>query len=96
MSNSDPLGLARSQYAAYTGVGPAAPPPATTRIKMEQTQWKKRPEQPERTGVAWTDAERLALVREYLAGISPDAMALTHQRTKGALRSELMKIGFKL
>ena len=95
----DPLALARAQYRAYSGVGrPVAPPPGPGKIVLEDAKPKAGGARikPKRSGEPWSDAERINLVRAYLAQERIETIARDHERSEMAVMSELKKIGFDL
>jgi DNA helicase-2/ATP-dependent DNA helicase PcrA len=74
--------------------GPRAPPPpepqAPARSKRSAP---RRGTRPSRQGAAWSAAEDGRLRLRFLAGDAPAALAKAHERTSGAIRSRLIKLG---
>ena len=54
---------------------------------------KKQRDLPERVGKPWSENEDQALIKEFDSGSSIDEMVVKHQRTRGAVRSRLVKLG---
>lgn len=48
---------------------------------------------PERVGERWTDSEDKHLLRSYDEGVSIEEMAASHRRSRGAIRSRLVRLG---
>ena len=54
-----------------------------------------RPQQnlPERVGRPWREDEDIALIEAFDEGIAINDLAIKHQRTRGAIRSRLIRLG---
>jgi hypothetical protein len=54
-----------------------------------------RPQQnlPERVGRPWRENEDKALIEAFDEGVDLDDLAIKHQRTRGAIRSRLIRLG---
>jgi DNA helicase-2/ATP-dependent DNA helicase PcrA len=63
--------------------GPAHRPASAPRVRTLPT----------RQGHAWSAAEDARLRSRFLAGDAPAALAKAHERTRGAIRSRLVKLG---
>jgi len=48
---------------------------------------------PDNAGKAWSTAEEQLLVQNFDAGMSEPELAKAHQRTKGSIRSRLVRLG---
>ena len=93
----DPLRFAKAQWHLYQGVGKLPPPPpGPGKIVLETVKSTSRGvlKPTPRAGEPWTDKERVVLVKSFLKGTHIGVIAGEHERTVGAVTSELRKIGF--
>lgn len=63
------------------------------RRKSSSKSRPKDPSLPGNTGKPWSDVEDLALVSAFESGSTEKDLAASHQRTPGAIRSRLVKLG---
>lgn len=63
--------------------------------KVQKRQARKR-NLPARAGEKWTEEESEKLLTAYNSGTPIRDIAKTHQRTSGAIRSQLQKLGLSL
>ena len=54
---------------------------------------KKLRDLPERVGKPWSENEDNALIKAFENGISINDLVIKHQRTRGAIRSRLVRLG---
>ena len=54
---------------------------------------KKPRDLPERVGKPWSENEDKALIQAFENGISINDLVIKHQRTRGAIRSRLIRLG---
>lgn len=62
-------------------------------LKKEKKRIKRQMELPDRVGQSWSDAEDKSLIAEFDGGHSIDDLARSHQRTRGAIRARLIRLG---
>lgn len=62
-------------------------------LNADRKRQRKRQALPERAGMPWTNEESEKLRKEFHAGKSTKVISQGHQRTKGAIRSQLVKLG---
>jgi hypothetical protein len=88
----------------YTGdplpaEGPLSNPDTTKALRAASAALQRRlprervRELPEKAGEAWDPQEEEMLVREFDAGQSMKSIALTHGRTRGAIKARLIRLG---
>lgn len=89
----------------YTGeVYPATSPyqnPETVRalftainaLEIAQKKEKRKRDLPDRAGQPWDDEETSRLVKRFKDGVPINELAVEHKRTKGAIVSQLTKLG---
>ncbi|MBL8472841.1 MAG: hypothetical protein KF778_19330 [Rhodocyclaceae bacterium] len=53
----------------------------------------RNPDQPGNAGAAWTEAEDLRLCEAFDAGKTEKELAALHERTLGAIRARLIRLG---
>jgi hypothetical protein len=76
----------RALYAALDALGPGRDPARRRRTNAERSL-------PAAAGAAWTKEEADRLVAGFEAGRTIEEMAQEHQRTRGGIRSRLVKLG---
>ena len=54
---------------------------------------KKQQDLPKRVGKPWSENEDKALIKAFENGISINDLVIKHQRTRGAIRSRLVRLG---
>ncbi|PPE75197.1 hypothetical protein C3942_05855 [Solimonas fluminis] len=66
---------------------------AVTALQQAANAARKHQKLPAATGRPWTPEEDQALVAAFESGSTPKQLAAAHERTNGAVRSRLMKLG---
>ena len=66
---------------------------AVTALQQAANAARKNQKLPAATGKPWTADEDQALVAAFESGSTPKQLAAAHDRTNGAIRSRLMKLG---
>lgn len=66
---------------------------AATALQQAATTARKNQGLPPATGKPWTADEDQQLIAAFESGSTPKQLAAAHQRTNGAVRSRLMKLG---
>lgn len=66
---------------------------AATALQQAANAARKHQKLPAATGKPWTPEEDQALVAAFDSGSTPKQLAAAHERTNGAVRSRLMKLG---
>ncbi len=66
---------------------------AKSALERAQRSEERRQALPERAGQRWDEEEGALLVQEFEQGISVKELASRHQRTVGAIKSQLLKMG---
>ena len=62
-------------------------------LSSKEKKSKKHRELPERVGKPWSKDEDKALIKAFEQGISLNDLVLKHQRTRGAIRTRLVRLG---
>jgi hypothetical protein len=62
-------------------------------MKNDVRRAEHRKRRPERAGKPWDSAESMALVERFKQGFNVSQLAIEHQRTRGAIESQLIRIG---
>jgi hypothetical protein len=63
------------------------------RLRREGRLRRERPPRPDMAGRSWSDEESRWLVEQFNEGIGILELAIRHQRTKGAIRAQLKRLG---
>lgn len=66
---------------------------AATALQQAASSARKNQSLPPATGKPWTAEEDQELIAAFESGSTPKQLAAAHQRTNGAVRSRLMKLG---
>lgn len=66
---------------------------AVTALQQAANAARKNQKLPSATGKPWTPDEDQALIAAFESGSTPKQLAAAHDRTNGAVRSRLMKLG---
>jgi hypothetical protein len=62
-------------------------------LKKEEKCIKRQKNLPGRVGKSWSDSEDKSLIAEFDCGRSIDDLAQRHKRTRGAIRTRLIRLG---
>ena len=62
-------------------------------LLSEKTKIKRQQDLPERVGQPWTENEDNALIKAFEKGNSLNDLVIKHQRTRGAIRTRLVRLG---
>ena len=62
-------------------------------LSAKEKKSKKQRDLPERVGKPWSENEDKALIKAFENGISINDLVIKHQRTRGAIRSRLVRLG---
>ena len=62
-------------------------------LLSEETKIKRQRDLPERVGQPWSENEDNALIKAFEKGISLNDLVIKHQRTRGAIRARLVRLG---
>ena len=62
-------------------------------LSSKEKKSKKQRDLPERVGKSWSEIEDKALIKAFEKGISINDLVIKHQRTRGAIRSRLVRLG---
>ena len=62
-------------------------------LSSKEKKSKKQRDLPERVGKPWSENEDKALIKAFENGISINDLVIKHQRTRGAIRSRLDRLG---
>ena len=62
-------------------------------LSSKENKSKKHGDLPERVGKPWSENEDKALIKAFEKGISINDLVTKHQRTRGAIRSRLVRLG---
>jgi hypothetical protein len=62
-------------------------------LSSKEKKSKKQRDLPERVGKPWSENEDKALIKAIENGISINDLVIKHQRTRGAIRSRLVRLG---
>jgi hypothetical protein len=66
---------------------------AVEALASEQKKIKRQRDLPERVGKPWSEQEDKALIKAFDNGSSLNALVIKHQRTRGAIRTRLVRLG---
>ena len=66
---------------------------AARALERAERSERRREELPERTGESWNTDEEQQLCKEFDHGESVEDIAVIHQRTKGAIKARLQRLG---
>jgi hypothetical protein len=62
-------------------------------LSMDNRQGRTQQNLPERVGRPWHEDEDIELIAAFDEGIDLNDLAIKHQRTRGAIRSRLVRLG---
>ena len=62
-------------------------------LSSEETKIRRQRDLPERVGQPWSEDEDIALIKAFEKEISLNDLAIKHQRTRGAIRTRLVRLG---
>ena len=62
-------------------------------LLSEETKIKRQRDLPERVGQPWTENEDNDLINAFEKGTSLNDLVIKHQRTRGAIRTRLVRLG---
>ena len=62
-------------------------------LLSEEVRVKRQRDLPERVGQPWNENEDNALIKAFEKGISLKDLVIKHQRTRGAIRARLVRLG---
>ncbi len=62
-------------------------------LSSDETKIRRQRDLPERVGKPWGENEDNALINAFEKGISLDDLVIKHQRTRGANRTRLVRLG---
>ena len=62
-------------------------------LSSKEKKSKKHRDLPERVGKPWSENEDKALIKSFENGISLNDLVIKHQRTRGAIRTRLVRLG---
>lgn len=62
-------------------------------LLSEETKIKRQRDLPERVGQPWTENEDNDLINAFEKGTSLNDLVIEHQRTRGAIRTRLVRLG---
>ena len=66
---------------------------AVEALTSEEKNISRQRDLPERVGKPWSEPEDKALVKAFENGISLNDLVIKHQRTRGAIRTRLVRLG---
>lgn len=66
---------------------------AVAALASEEMKIKRQRDLPERVGKPWSEQEDMALIKAFDSGISLNDLVVKHQRTRGAIRTRLVRLG---
>jgi len=85
--------LAGALYMVIEFVKERLPKKARSKRVRKARLQRERKARPDRAGRAWQDKESELLVEQFDKGIGIAELAIIHQRTRGAIRARLKKLG---
>ena len=62
-------------------------------LSADETRIRPQRDLPERVGKPWSENEDKALIKAFEKGISLNDLAMKHQRSRGAIRTRLVRLG---
>ena len=62
-------------------------------LASEETKIRRQRDLPERVGKPWSENEDKALINAFEKGVSLNDLVIKHQRTRGAIRTRLVRLG---
>lgn len=62
-------------------------------LSSDEKKIKRQQDLPERVGKPWSEQEDKALTKAFENGISLNALVIKHKRTRGAIRTRLIRLG---
>ena len=66
---------------------------AVAALASEEMKIKRQRDLPERVGKPWSEQEDKALIKAFENGISMNDLVIKHKRTRGAIRTRLVRLG---
>jgi len=66
---------------------------AVEALISEENKLRRQRDLPERVGKPWSEQEDKALIKAFDSGISLNDLVDKHQRTRGAIRTRLVRLG---
>jgi len=66
---------------------------AINALEAAQKREKRKRALPDKAGKPWDDEESSLLIKKYGEGVAINELAVEHKRTKGAILSQLAKLG---
>lgn len=66
---------------------------AVEALIAEEKKFKRHRDLPKRVGKPWSENEDKALIKAFDSGISMNDLVVKHQRTRGAIRTRLIRLG---
>ena len=66
---------------------------AINALEIAQKKEKRKRALPDRAGQPWDDEETSRLIKKFEDGVPINELAVEHKRTKGAIVSQLIKLG---
>ncbi len=66
---------------------------AVEALASEEKKIRRQRDLPKRVGKPWSENEDKALIKAFDSGISLNDLVVKHQRTRGAIRTRLVRLG---
>ncbi|MGD2096453.1 MAG: hypothetical protein PVG35_02670 [Desulfobacterales bacterium] len=66
---------------------------AVEMLVAEEKKFKRQRDLPKRVGKPWSENEEKALIKAFDSGKSMNDLVVKHQRTRGAIRTRLIRLG---